>query len=130
MDFSQCGTSAHPRILSLFKISSYMCSFSTFCHLLPFFFFFLATPTAWESSLARNRTALPLQPAPQLWQCRILNPLHYKGTSCYFLKRKKKNLTVVDFYNVLSISAVQQSDPVIPIYRFFFTLSSIMFHHK
>ena len=36
-------------------------------------------------------------------------------------------------YNVLSISAVQQSDPVIHIYVIcilFLTLSSIMFHHK
>ena len=33
-------------------------------------------------------------------------------------------------YNVLSISAVQQSDPVLYIYSLFLTLSSIMFHHK
>ena len=37
-------------------------------------------------------------------------------------------------YNVLSISAIQQSDPVIYIYIYthilFLTLSSIMFHHK
>ena len=37
---------------------------------------------------------------------------------------------IVLIYNVLSISAVQQSDPVIHIYILFLILSSITFYHK
>ena len=47
----------------------------------------------------------------------------------HFFQILKKVLQLI--YRVLLISAIQQSDPVIHKYTFFFlTLSSIMFHRK
>ena len=63
------------------------------------------------------------------FQCAGLLPSWLNSFLSTFLNFYLKKLLQL-IYNVLSISAVQQSDPIIHLYTLFSTLSSITFHYK
>ena len=50
------------------------------------FFFFLATPSAYGSSWARDQTCAIAVTQPQQWQCGFLNPLSHQGTPQSFIR--------------------------------------------